>query len=1376
MNILKLWLSSWKSVPSDAAAAAELIGRTAVAGTGSRLFSLINSVVSSGSMGIMMLSMTVTTMLSAASITYDIFVNEDSPLQVQEAEFDTGVITDEEGNFLPIVYTDEHGNVVASTEFAHSAQTGQGLSLMDLMQAIAEPDEVFTAYEPWVPDEQWMVDSGLWTEDEVRTLFVSLDLPPPVFNDTSREVSLNIPDASDTPNEIITPEVTTATPEITTTPEVTITEPVVGDDDSVVPEVTTTTPEVTTTTPEVTTTAPEVTTTAPEVTTTTPAITTTTAPPLTTTTTAPITTTTSPPTTTTTSPPRPPVTTAPPQLAQESLTLTAPNDITAFTFGQAPIQLEQGGGSGTGAVTYTSSDTNIITISNSGFVSFERVGTATITVTKAASGNYLAASAELELTVTKRDLSLLQIGAIPAVIYSGFPHTPLPTLTDGGLITAADYTLSYSNNVSTGTATVTITAADSGNYTGSRAVSFTINKAEPNYILPTGLTAVYGDLLSDIALPEGWAWVSPSASVGNAGARSHSATFTHIDTDNFNAITRSISVTVAKAETDYILPTGLTATYGDLLSSVALPAGWAWDSPSSTVGNAGSRSHSATFTPQDSVNFNLVTRSVSITIARAEPNVTPPTGLSAAFGELLSDVALPSGWAWDSPADSVGGIGTRSFSATYTPDDIANFTIIETDLNLTVNPASPSAPNMPTEASQTSTSVTLAAPSGANPLFALEYGMNTTNSPPVSWQDSLVFTGLAESGTYFFFARYKADPDRNYASAASVALEISPQKIAQAPLTVTGAPATITFGDLAFTLIVSGGSGTGGITFASSDTSVVSVDSMSGFVMIEGAGTATITVTKASDDIYNARSEEVPIVIAQGTLTGTPTAADITTYGGLLSTSAITGAVHSQHSVPIAGAWNWNTPTVIPAYGTTQYTATFTPTSPVNQAGYETLSATINVTVLNKADPDYTLPTGLSAFYGELLSSVTLPTGWAWASPTTAVGNVATSPNTHSATFTPDDTDNYNVLTRDVSVAIAKAAQTLTLTAPGDITTFAYGHAQVQLTRSNGLGTGAYSFSSSDTDVITVSNTGFVSFERAGAATITVTKAECENYLAASAEITLTVGKIAPTLLDLTFALTSVTYDGTQQSISVTSTASGIGAITVLYDGSPTVPINADTYEISANIAEGDNYTAVTLTLGDFIISPRTLTITATGTLSPIDPVTLTITGVIGSDTVPLTTPDFAVTGTTMTIHVASTVPNVANQIPFTTTNTNYTIPNTTAVNIRDGRAAGREIPVTQANIAQFNTFARGLDGRGRHYILTENVTLSGTWTPIGSFGGGFDGDGYTISNLTINAITLDQGMFSSIAVGGVVKNLGLVNVNITSTTNWVGGVAASSG
>ena len=76
------------------------------------------------------------------------------------------------------------------------------------------------------------------------------------------------------------------------------------------------------------------------------------------------------------------------------------------------------------------------------------------------------------------EVSTLNITAPSAQTYNGNAIKAKPTVKNGNTILTegTHYTLSYSNNTNPGTASVKITGKDSGGYTGSKTVNFTINK------------------------------------------------------------------------------------------------------------------------------------------------------------------------------------------------------------------------------------------------------------------------------------------------------------------------------------------------------------------------------------------------------------------------------------------------------------------------------------------------------------------------------------------------------------------------------------------------------------------------------------------------------------------------------------------------------------------------------------------------------------------------------------------------------------------------------------------------------------------------------------------------------------------------------------
>ena len=149
--------------------------------------------------------------------------------------------------------------------------------------------------------------------------------------------------------------------------------------------------------------------------------------------------------------------------------------------------------------------------------------------------------------------------------------------------------------------------------------------------------------------------------------------------------TVSAEFVIKKATPEYEKPEDLTATYGDTLASVTLPEGWAWESEAGTlVGNAGSNTFTATFTPDDTANYNTVTGvELTVQVAKATPNVTAEVetdgtvytsdslygiGLTANAGGVAGKIA------WDEGQTLTAG--EHSYAWTFTPTDTANYNTV----------------------------------------------------------------------------------------------------------------------------------------------------------------------------------------------------------------------------------------------------------------------------------------------------------------------------------------------------------------------------------------------------------------------------------------------------------------------------------------------------------------------------------------------------------------------------------------------------------------------------------------------------------------------------------------------------------------------------
>lgn len=142
----------------------------------------------------------------------------------------------------------------------------------------------------------------------------------------------------------------------------------------------------------------------------------------------------------------------------------------------------------------------------------------------------------------------------------------------------------------------------------------------------------------------------------NAGSYTLQADYGGSTTSLPTSDKQEATLTIEKAEgsdaDDYLEPSSLTATYGQQLSDVTLPTGWAWDAPKTSIGAVSSPANSfaATFTPGDAKNYTTVLKSFSVTVKKApatnpeEPAVTSSS--SIIYGTKLSDITITDSWQW----------------------------------------------------------------------------------------------------------------------------------------------------------------------------------------------------------------------------------------------------------------------------------------------------------------------------------------------------------------------------------------------------------------------------------------------------------------------------------------------------------------------------------------------------------------------------------------------------------------------------------------------------------------------------------------------------------------------------------------------------------
>ncbi len=143
----------------------------------------------------------------------------------------------------------------------------------------------------------------------------------------------------------------------------------------------------------------------------------------------------------------------------------------------------------------------------------------------------------------------------------------------------------------------------------------------------------------------------------------------------------------------------------------------------------------------------------------------------------------------------------------------------------------------------------------------------------------------------------------------------------------------------------------------------------------------------------------------------------------------------------------------------------------------------------------------------------------------------------------------------------------------------------------------------------------------------------------------------------------------------------------------------------------------------------------------------------------------------------------VANPTASSTTLTvNNASPITIMANFTPDFANGIGTVGDPYQIANLGQLANMNSFRSAAFILIANIDMSSqpNWVPIGdattNFTGSFNGNGFTLANLTINAVSYenDRGFFGFVSNADLV-DITLTNISITSNGNFTGGLVGST-
>jgi len=545
--------------------------------------------------------------------------------------------------------------------------------------------------------------------------------------------------------------------------------------------------------------------------------------------------------------------------------------------------------------------------------------TLSVTFTPTDTANYTTQTASVTLVVNKATPVIAWANPAPITYGTALSSTQLNATSS----VAGTFTYSPAAGTipaaGTDTLTATFTPDDTTNYaTQTASVTIVVNKATPTITWSNPAPISYGTALSATQLDAtssvaGTLVYSPASGViPAAGTDTLTVTFTPDDTTNYTTQTASVTIVVNKATPVITWATPAPITYGTALSATQLNATssvagtFVYTPTAGTVLSAGNNSLSVTFTPTDTANYTPQTASVSLVVNKAAPVITWATPAPIAYGTALSSTqfdataSVAGTFSYTPIAGTVLTAGPNTLTATFTPDDTANYTTATATVNLVVIAATPvinwsnPAPIIyGTPLSSTQLDATATTPSGGSIAGTFTY------TPAAGTVLSV--------GTQPLTATFTPDDNTDYTTVKkTVTVDVQP-----ATLVVTANDATRIYGTAnpAFTGTITGQQNGDTFTESFSTTATTLSDVGSYAIVPSASGTniadytqtihnGTLSITKASVISTLSLSTinvpfEVPVtmtVTVKSATSGTPTGSvSFFDNGNLIGTAPIVG-------------------------------------------------------------------------------------------------------------------------------------------------------------------------------------------------------------------------------------------------------------------------------------------------------------------------------------------------------------------------------------------------------------------------------------------------------------------------------------------------------
>ena len=437
------------------------------------------------------------------------------------------------------------------------------------------------------------------------------------------------------------------------------------------------------------------------------------------------------------------------------------------------------------------------------------------------------------------------------------------------------------------------------------------------------------DPTTDAAVEGTFAWQLPDDTILDASTLGHDIgwKFTPKDGNAYTEVTGTATVKVDKAQ-QYGKVSMKFYIYGETPSTPSLTdrtgdgsvtyyynttnsnsGGTEWKNIQPDTLSAGTRYYMYAELGETENYESFTTDCVKFWVMKAIPTCTKPTGLTAKYGQKLSQIALPNPegntpgtWRWQEPETVLDQLGTRSFYADFKPDNETYSEVLNVAIDVTVGPADGgSLKTVELAQKYTDTSEHTykpdwsGLPGGQTWRYNSEYSVSTGSNVALTKQDfaadgsllTYAISGGKAGDKITLTLKASCDNYKDFAITLNITLT---EKDDQKALTITGNTSVI-YGEK-LTLTTSGGNGTGAVTYridTAHSTGEAAIDPETGVLTPVRVGSVSVIATKAGDNDYNdVTSAPFVLMIKPATPTGEPNYTKITTGGKTLKDAALT--------------------------------------------------------------------------------------------------------------------------------------------------------------------------------------------------------------------------------------------------------------------------------------------------------------------------------------------------------------------------------------------------------------------------------------------------------------------------------------------------------